>query len=88
MAAKTVKSAKMPKRISDSMAYSAMEPKSLCTCGHAGDGARSEHTGFGGHGACIIGDCACGQFSWSRWAPAYNEYMAKKGHWSSDGRRS
>lgn len=79
--AKRTKEAVMPKRIQDSMIYSASVPKSICTCGHTGDGARSQHTGFGGHGSCIFGDaCGCGQFSWKGWTREYKRFMAEKGH--------
>jgi hypothetical protein len=39
--------------------------KSVCTCGHTGDGPRSCHNGFNGHGPCAI--CDCEQFTWARW---------------------
>lgn len=75
------KEATMPQRIQDSMAFSAFHPKSICTCGHTGDGAQSQHTGFGGHGACIFdGGACCGQFSWARWTPEYVRFMTEKGH--------
>lgn len=80
------KAAIMPARMRDSMAYSALNPKSVCTCGHTGDGARSQHTGFGGHGACQAtpvdgrNECRCGQFSWKGWTREYTQFMAAKGH--------
>jgi hypothetical protein len=80
MAMKT-KEAKMPARLRDSIAYSAMNPKSVCTCGHTGDGAGSQHLGFGGHGSCIFdGGACCGQFSWKGWTLEYRQFMAEKGH--------
>ncbi len=42
-------------------------PRSLCTCGHTGDGPGSQHTDTltPGHGRCTVRGCACRQFSWS-----------------------
>ena len=43
---------------------------SICSCGHTGDGPRSEHKDMGpieGHGACKT--CACPRFSWARFKP-------------------
>lgn len=80
------KAAKMPPRMVDAMTFSAMQPKSVCTCGHTGDGANAQHQGFGGHGACQatppdgINECQCGQFSWRGWTPEYRRFMADKGH--------
>lgn len=69
------------KKVLDSMIYSALQPKSICTCGHDGDGARSAHCGFGGHGSCNYdGGSCCGQFTWSRWHPDYVVYMKSKGY--------
>lgn len=45
-------------------------PKSMCRCGHAGDGTHSDHhdTIATGHGPCsICGPEKCPQFSWARW---------------------
>lgn len=71
----------MSKKLLDSMTYSALAPKSICTCGHLGDGARSQHIGFGGHGSCIFdGDACCNKFSWKKWHPEYVAYMKEKGH--------
>jgi hypothetical protein len=54
-------------------------PKSLCGCGHTGDGPNSQHdvTEFGvdGHGPCAVPDCTCLKFSWARWTPEYRAAM-------------
>ena len=44
-----------------------MGPKSLCGCGHTGDGPHSEHAArfAEGHGPCKR--CACKQFTWESW---------------------
>ena len=69
------------KKVLDSMTYSALQPKSVCTCGHLGDGARSQHTGFGGHGSCIFdGGSCCEKFTWKAWHPDYVVYMKSNGH--------
>lgn len=78
------KEATMSKPMRDSMLFSATQPKSVCTCGHTGDGARSQHEGFGGHGACRAtpmdgrNECACGRFSWKGWTREYREFMAAR----------
>jgi hypothetical protein len=47
----------------------AQAPRSLCRCGHTGDGGGAHGLNrFGvapGHGACT--QCPCPQFSWRRW---------------------
>ncbi len=45
------------------------EPKSICQCGHTGDGPNSEHsdTFQEGHGAC--NECDCVQFTWKELTP-------------------
>jgi len=42
-------------------------PTSRCTCGHTGDGPRSQHDDryAKGHGACLVDGCLCMQFSWA-----------------------
>lgn len=39
-------------------------PKSMCKCGHAGDGEHSDHAGAIGHGKCFC--CNCVKFTWQR----------------------
>lgn len=52
--------------------------RSVCVCGHLGDGNNSEHEGCsvqlgkdqfrpGGHGACKVEGCDCEKFQWARW---------------------
>jgi len=43
-------------------------PKSICTCGHTGDGPNSQHADrYGlGHGACKVEGCNCKQFTWDK----------------------
>lgn len=51
--------------------------KSICSCGHLGDGAESEHedTYQDGHGACMVEGCRCRQFTWVRWRPEAEEFI-------------
>ena len=68
-------------KLRDSMTWSSINPKSVCRCGHTGDGARSQHTGFGGHGSCIFdGGSCCDQFSWAGWTREYKDFMRSRGH--------
>lgn len=48
------------------------KPKSVCSCGHTGDGHNSEHRNTSrtpGHGGCQISGCNCRQFTWVAWTP-------------------
>lgn len=40
-------------------------PKSICECGHLGDGPGAEHGGIIGRGACTAKRCGCGKFIWA-----------------------
>jgi len=48
-------------------------PKSICRCGHTGDGDNSEHTDVGqpGHGGCRIHGCRCDCFVWNGFTPEF-----------------
>lgn len=52
-------------------------PKSVCTCGHVGDGPGSAHaaTIAPGHGPCIIEGCDCQKFSFARYTPEFERFM-------------
>ena len=53
-------------------------PKSICQCGHLGDGYTSDHEDGGltkGHGKCMILGCSCERFSWKRFTPSFIEVM-------------
>lgn len=56
----------MDRKMAFSMAYGERLPRSLCVCGHSGDGAHSQHkdTVQGGHGKCKVKGCACDKFTW------------------------
>jgi len=52
--------------------------KSMCTCGHAGDGdpktaprppVISHHAGPLGHGYCLVAGCDCEKFTWASSIP-------------------
>ena len=58
------------------------KPKSLCYCGHTGDGPGSDHMGLNGHGRCVAAasdsygnPCRCNQFTWKEWLPEFVEYL-------------
>jgi hypothetical protein len=75
-----MKPAKMSKMMEASISYSQRAPKSVCTCGHHGDGNASWHDGSGparGHGSCFHPGCSCQKFTWKNWTPAYAEFRAK-----------
>jgi len=53
-------------------------PKSICTCGHTGDGTISQHhsSPFApGHDECKVKDCVCVKFTWKGWTKEYKERM-------------
>jgi hypothetical protein len=54
-------------------------PKSLCQCGHEGDGPHSAHGGTIGHGACSVIGCACAKFSWRSYTPAFVDVLRHRG---------
>ena len=56
--------------------YDEDKPKSMCYCGHTGDGANSQHGGLMGHGPCL--ECDCIQFTWKGWLPEYDEWYKKQ----------
>lgn len=43
-------------------------PRSLCHCGHTGDGPGGDHNArfAPGHGPCTVPGCGCVQFTWAR----------------------
>ena len=53
-------------------------PKSICKCGHLGDGNFSDHEDAlidRGHGKCKV--CDCKMFEWRRFTPAFTEVLNK-----------
>lgn len=54
-------------------------PKSLCDCGHTGDGCPGGEHGSdvlpNGHGACCVAGCGCQQFTWDGWTSAYARHL-------------
>jgi hypothetical protein len=53
-------------------------PRSVCRCGHTGDGEGSEHSalviGLGeGHGSCS--KCGCKKFTWAKWTPNFRQLL-------------
>jgi hypothetical protein len=70
-------SAAQLKRLSKQLNGGAVSPKSVCCCGHVGDGPASMHAGIIGHGACTIRGCKCQKFTWSH-RTAYGEDLLAK----------
>jgi hypothetical protein len=54
--------------------------KSICTCGHTGDGDFSQHADLfqAGHGACLVPGCECEQFSWKSFTPEYEAKLESR----------
>ena len=61
----------MRRTVSRRQAHSTEGPRSLCTCGHTGDGPGGQHDDrlSYGHGPCLIKGCDCEQFTWAEWLP-------------------
>lgn len=53
-------------------------PKSLCACGHTGDGEMSCHAGLIGHGMCLSPACGCAKFTWVGWTPEFERFSVKE----------
>lgn len=54
-------------------------PKSICSCGHTGDGPNSQHADryAEGHGECkydLLYPCKCHQFTWVKWTPEFAKH--------------
>jgi hypothetical protein len=58
-------------------AFGQLYPKSVCYCGHTGDGNNSDHanTLSFGHGPCLVIGCLCSQFTWADWTTAAKEII-------------
>ena len=59
-------------------------PKSICECGHSGDGESSQHyklkyaahSSEPGHGYCLVYGCPCKKFRWKAFLPLYKARLA------------
>jgi hypothetical protein len=59
------------------------EARSMCECGHTGDGPCSQHASLvtekdgmvveDGHGGCKV--CNCDRFTWDDFLPGYAEWL-------------
>lgn len=53
--------------------------KSLCTCGHTGDGDGSQHMDVGitgdGQGKCKVNGCNCQRFTWKQFTKKYENFL-------------
>lgn len=58
-------------------------PKSICTCGHTGDGENSEHHILNdmilGEGHCDVPNCPCERFTWARFTKKYQNFLNTRG---------
>jgi len=54
--------------------------KSMCDCGHHGDGPNSDHEDHFqfGHGRCKVSGCDCIQFTWVGWTLPFEEYLERR----------
>jgi hypothetical protein len=68
--------------------YGRRAPKSVCQCGHTGDGAASEHADTAlavlgmqvkGHGRCLVPGCACERFTWGRFNDVFQAALKRVG---------
>jgi len=54
--------------------------KSICECGHSGDGSGSAHgdriLGLG-HGRCLVPGCSCTQFTWKGFTLEFTRLLDK-----------
>jgi len=55
-------------------------PKSICTCGHTGDGKGSQHGNENfnfGSGKCLVNGCTCERFTWIRWTKKFENFLER-----------
>ena len=50
-------------------------PRSICRCGHSGDGEHSHHEGSQGLGKCTARGCGCDQFLWDHFVAALEDQL-------------
>ena len=69
----------MDRRLRAAIWYSERAPKSVCRCGHTGDGGNSEHGGLiaKGHGKCLAKECRCEKFTWGGSTEEFKRFMAQ-----------
>ncbi len=71
--------------LTKSLEYTLSFPKSVCTCGHTGDGANSYHADrllVVGHGYCTHREgtgavCKCQKFAWAGWTEHFKAFLKK-----------
>lgn len=67
--------------------YGKSAPKSMCVCGHSGDGAHSDHSNDSpvfmrkpvviGHGRCKMKKCECERFTWKAFTLPFEMALKK-----------
>lgn len=55
-------------------------PRSLCMCGHTGDGIDSEHSTLigsteDGTGDCLVNGCDCVRFTWKQFTKKFENFL-------------
>ena len=63
-------------------------PKSVCRCGHLGDGKSSSHAALRvngvpipvvhGHGECMVPGCDCKKFTWKAFTESYAAFIKRR----------
>jgi len=57
-------------------------PKSICLCGHTGDGTNSDHSTLigsseDGTGECLVNGCDCTRFTWGRFTKKFHNFLER-----------
>ena len=57
-----------------------LEPRSICTCGHTGDGPNSQHdnTFIPGSGKCLVDGCGCNRFTWKNFNKKFERFLSRR----------
>ena len=56
-------------------------PKSICVCGHTGDGENSQHGNENysfGSGRCLVPGCDCARFTWKGWTKKFERFLESR----------
>jgi hypothetical protein len=59
-------------------------PKSICLCGHTGDGEHSDHADVGRHptgagkAGCLVNGCRCQRFTWKQWTKKCKRFLKSR----------
>jgi hypothetical protein len=57
-------------------------PKSICMCGHTGDGEGSQHVDVvlagDGQGKCSVNGCGCQRFTWMQSTKKFENFLERR----------